>query len=254
MKPVINVWLANLASTMETLTGACPRIQPAVPIAAGSLPSELIWWEPDFSDAEPSVWVGVGPSVRRALGFAASGEVISADPGCRGAEQSYQELLQRSWQGVGGALGGGRMTTPPQDAQMFRVVIEGLGTAAMELFAACREAPRDTREAKPERSKQARTGTALDCLLETEIPLSVRFGRARMLLQDIVRLSPGSVVDLNRNMDEQVDLMVNGHLLARGDVVSVQGNYALRITAVRERGRLPERGSSPTVEFSKGAR
>ena len=49
-------------------------------------------------------------------------------------------------------------------------------------------------------------GTSLDLLLDTEIPLTVRFGSTRMLLQDLVRLGPGSVVDLNRGMDEPVDI------------------------------------------------
>lgn len=77
-------------------------------------------------------------------------------------------------------------------------------------------------------------GTTLDLLLETEIPLTVRFGSSRMLLQDIVRLGPGSVVELNRGLEEPVDLIVNGHLVARGDVVTVQGSYAVRITEIRE--------------------
>ena len=77
-------------------------------------------------------------------------------------------------------------------------------------------------------------GTTLDLLLETEIPLTVRFGSSRMLLQDIARLGPGSVVELNRGLEEPVDLIVNGHLVARGDVVTVQGSYAVRITEIRE--------------------
>jgi flagellar motor switch protein FliN/FliY len=98
------------------------------------------------------------------------------------------------------------------------------------------------------------TGTTLDLLLDTEIPLTVRFGSTRMLLQDIVRLSPGSVVELNRGMDEPVDIVVNGHLVARGDVVSVKGNYALRITGIRERRSLPPRDGASTIEFSEEAR
>ena len=90
--------------------------------------------------------------------------------------------------------------------------------------------------------------TSLDLLLDTEIPLTVRFGSTRMLLQDLVRLGPGSVVDLNRGMDEPIDIMVNGYLVARGDVVSVQGNYALRVTEIREHRNLPLPGAMPAIE------
>jgi flagellar motor switch protein FliN len=76
--------------------------------------------------------------------------------------------------------------------------------------------------------------TTLDLLLDTEIPLTLHFGGTRMLLQDIVRLTPGSVLDLNRGMEEAVDIVVNGHVVARGDIVSVQGSYALRVTEIRE--------------------
>jgi flagellar motor switch protein FliN/FliY len=248
LKPVLHLWLANLASTIENLTGARPHILPAVNIAANSVPSDLLWWEPDLSGAEMSVWVGIGAPARQALGHVASGAVMNGDPGWLGTEPSYQALLQRSWQGLGGTSGGGRMNSPRQDAQVFRVSLESPGRADMELFAACCD--RTAQGSELDRPLQARTGTTLDLLLETDIPLSVHFGSTRMLLQNIVRLSPGSVVDLNRGMDEQVDLVVNGHLVARGDVVSVQGNYALRITAVRERRNLPERGLSPTVKYS----
>lgn len=253
MKPILSAWLANLAAVIETLTGARPHIQPAVSIGANSVPSELFWCEQALGAAELSVWIGAEPCVRQALGSSASGAVAIGDPGGRDAEQSYQALLQRSWQGVEGAVGGVRLTTPPPDAQLLRIAVEMPGTRAIHLFAACRDLRKVTRDAKPDRPPQVRTGTTLDLLLDTEIPLTVRFGSTRMLLEDIVRLSPGSVVDLNRGMDEPVDIVVNGHLVARGDVVSVQGNYALRITEIRERQSLPLRGGASTVEFSEGA-
>jgi flagellar motor switch protein FliN/FliY len=253
LKPILSAWLANLATVIETLTGARPHIQPAVSIGANSVPSELFWCEQALDAAELSVWIGAEPSVRQALGYAASGAVAIADPGGRDAEESYQALLQRSWQGVEGAAGGVRLTTPPPDAQLLRIAFEMSGSRAIQLFAACRELRKETRNAKPDWPPQVRTGTTLDLLLDTEIPLTVRFGSARMLLEDIAHLSPGSVVDLNRGMDEPVDIVVNGHLVARGDVVSVQGNYALRITEIRERRSLPLRGGASTVEVSEGA-
>lgn len=254
MKPILSVWLANLASVIESLTGARPHIQPAVSIDANSVPSELFWWEQALSVAEVSVWIGAESSVRLALGYAASSAVAIGDPGGRNTEQSYQALLQRSWQGVEGAVDGGRSTTPPPDAQLMRIPVEIPGTGAIQLFTACHEGLKETRNAEPGRPPRVHTGTTLDLLLDTEIPLTVRFGSTRMLLQDIVRLSPGSVVELNRGMDEPVDIVVNGHLVARGDVVSVKGNYALRITGIRERRSLPPRDGASTIEFSEEAR
>jgi flagellar motor switch protein FliN/FliY len=246
--------LANFASAVETPTGARPQIQPAVSIDANSVPPELLWWEQTLDAAEGSVWIGAGPPVRQALGCAASGAVAMGELVGGDAERSYQVLLQRCWQGVEGAIGGGRLSTPPPGEPLFRIPIEMPGTGALQIYAACREARGETRYAKADRPPQRRRGTALDLLLDTEIPLTVRFGSTRMLLRDIVRLSAGSVVALNRGMAEPVDIVVNGRLVARGDVVSVQGNYALRVTEIRERRSLPIPDGASTGEFFEGAR
>lgn len=72
----------------------------------------------------------------------------------------------------------------------------------------------------------------LDLLLDVEIPVSVEVGRARMSLEEILRLVPGSVIALDKKSEEPVDLRVNGKLVARGEVVLVDDAYGLRITQV----------------------
>jgi len=70
----------------------------------------------------------------------------------------------------------------------------------------------------------------LDAVLDVDLPLIVRFGRAVMPLRDVAHLGPGSVLDLSRAPDEPVDLLVGERLIARGEVVVVGGNYGVRIT------------------------
>jgi flagellar motor switch protein FliN/FliY len=70
----------------------------------------------------------------------------------------------------------------------------------------------------------------LDAVLDVDLPLTVRFGRAIMPLRSIVDLGPGSVVDMGRSPDEPVELLVGDRIVARGEVVVVSGNYGLRIT------------------------
>jgi flagellar motor switch protein FliN len=72
----------------------------------------------------------------------------------------------------------------------------------------------------------------LDVLLDIELPLTVRFGKTELPLLSLVRLAPGSVIDLHRSMDEPVDLMVSGKIIARGEVVVVEGNYGVRVTEI----------------------
>jgi flagellar motor switch protein FliN len=70
----------------------------------------------------------------------------------------------------------------------------------------------------------------LEAVLDVDLPLVVRFGRAVMPLRSVADLSPGSVVDMGRSPDEPVELLVGERLIARGEVVIVGGNYGVRIT------------------------
>jgi flagellar motor switch protein FliN len=72
----------------------------------------------------------------------------------------------------------------------------------------------------------------LDLIMDVELPISVRFGQTTMLLEDILKLGHGSVIELEKLAEEPVDLLVNGRLLAKGEVVVADGHYAIRITQV----------------------
>jgi flagellar motor switch protein FliN len=72
----------------------------------------------------------------------------------------------------------------------------------------------------------------LDLLLDVELDASLRFGQREMLLREILELRPGSVVELNRQLQEPAELLVGGRIIARGEVVIVDGNYGLRITDI----------------------
>ena len=70
----------------------------------------------------------------------------------------------------------------------------------------------------------------LGAVLEVDLPLVVRFGRAVMPLRALADLGPGSVIDMGRSPDEPVELLVGERLIARGEVVIVNGQYGVRIT------------------------
>lgn len=72
----------------------------------------------------------------------------------------------------------------------------------------------------------------LELILDIDLPLTVRFGETEMTLQALTHLAPGSVIDLGRAPDDPVDVLVNGRLVARGEVVVVSGNYGVRIIEV----------------------
>jgi len=73
-----------------------------------------------------------------------------------------------------------------------------------------------------------------DLLLEVELDASVRFGSRELELKDLLELGPGDVVELDRQVADPVDLIVGDRIVARGEVVLVNGNFGLRVTEVAE--------------------
>jgi len=69
----------------------------------------------------------------------------------------------------------------------------------------------------------------LGILMDVQLDVVLRFGERKMLLREILELGAGSVVELDRKVDEPVDLLLDGRLVARGEVVVVDGNYGLRV-------------------------
>jgi flagellar motor switch protein FliN len=92
------------------------------------------------------------------------------------------------------------------------------------------EAPRPV--APPPPPARPKTGDNLELILDIELPLTVRFGGTEMTLQALTRIGPGTVIDLDRAPDDPVEMLVNGTMVARGEVVVVAGAYGVRITEV----------------------
>ena len=83
----------------------------------------------------------------------------------------------------------------------------------------------------PRQTSSVDTGN-LDLLLDIELPLMVRMGQTEMQLGELLKLTPGSILELNRAADAPVELLVNNKLIAKGEVVVVDGNFAFRITEI----------------------
>ena len=78
-------------------------------------------------------------------------------------------------------------------------------------------------------------GTNIEMLLDVELPITVRIGTTQMRLIDIMRLGLGSIIELEKLVDDPVEVLVNDKLVARGEVVVCDSNFAVRITDVRSR-------------------
>ena len=75
----------------------------------------------------------------------------------------------------------------------------------------------------------------IDLILDIELPIVIRLGSTEMTLKEIMRLGPGAIIELNKAVDEPVELLVNNQTIAKGEVVVVEGNFAFRVTDVESR-------------------
>ena len=89
-----------------------------------------------------------------------------------------------------------------------------------------------------EASKATTDGSALpeqvnlNLVMDVELNVTLRFGQRKLTLREVLELTTGSVVELDRQVEEPVELLLDGVVIARGEAVVVDGNYGLRVTEV----------------------
>lgn len=79
---------------------------------------------------------------------------------------------------------------------------------------------------------EAANSPARDLLMEIELDATLQFGSRELQLKEVLSLSLGDVLELDRHINEPVDLVVGDRIVARGEVVIVEGNFALLVTEV----------------------
>lgn len=87
-------------------------------------------------------------------------------------------------------------------------------------------------EENPISNENQASSRRLELLLDVPLDLSVELGRARMSIQDLLNLSPGSVIELDKIAGEPLDILVNDRLVARGEAVVVNDKFGVRITDI----------------------
>ncbi len=76
------------------------------------------------------------------------------------------------------------------------------------------------------------TSRPLDFILDIPLEISVELGRARMVINDLLQLGQGSVIELSKLAGEPLEIFVNGKLVARGEVVVVNEKFGVRVTDI----------------------
>jgi flagellar motor switch protein FliN/FliY len=104
-----------------------------------------------------------------------------------------------------------------------------------ELIGSLQVTPRSAFLADLKGRTNDRTASEFKRVIDVPLTVTLRFGERVMRLREVLELSTGTLVELDRQVEEPVDLILNEKVIARGEVVIVDGNYGLRVTEVVER-------------------
>lgn len=87
-------------------------------------------------------------------------------------------------------------------------------------------------ELQPETGGQASGDVKIDAILDVPVTIAMEIGRARINIRNLLQLNQGSVVELDRLAGEPMDVLVNGTLIAQGEVVVVNEKFGIRLTDI----------------------
>jgi flagellar motor switch protein FliN/FliY len=118
------------------------------------------------------------------------------------------------------------------EAEMAAMAEAVKASEAAKAEAAAAAEAAEAAEAAASASAGVQTDSGIGLLYDVELDATLQFGSKEMLLRDVLDLGPGDVVELDRHIAEPVDLVVGDRIVARGEVVVANGNFALRILEV----------------------
>jgi len=72
----------------------------------------------------------------------------------------------------------------------------------------------------------------ISLIMDVKLPVRVRIGKKRMLLKDVLNMDIGSVIELNQLANDPLEILVDNHIIAQGEVVIVDGNFGIQITSI----------------------
>lgn len=264
-------WTLAMAAVLDSMTDERPEVAFAPLAAPEPAPEAALSWEQGFKGIpQPGLWVMARETAWLELGrrtLRAAGIEAAEPPDAR---NTYLELLSQSLsslaQAITARLGqevlcerGGERPVPEAPHSRFAVTLRfrdgevtleaALGAELVEAIepvqrpaAEATPAPQAAQPAAPAAAAPppaapsgAVASKTMDLLMDVDLPVSVSFGRTRIPIKDILKLTTGSIVELNRSVSEPVEVVVNNCIVARGEVVVIEGNYGVRIHQIISR-------------------
>ena len=85
---------------------------------------------------------------------------------------------------------------------------------------------------KPNVNLNSEEMSNISLIMDVKLPIRVRIGKKKMLLKDVLNMDIGSVIELNQLANDPLDILVDNHVIAQGEVVIVDGNFGVQITSI----------------------
>jgi flagellar motor switch protein FliN/FliY len=266
---LLDRWAESLAQVLESMTDQRPEVRweavSGSPAQVGA-DQNFLWWEQPFQvDPEAAFWIGAPQTIWEyagALTLKAAGlETVETSE----AKNTWLEILGQSLAVVARSIGsllhrevntenGGEKPIDPSLTEWASVALVfptpdapaggpplllSMNPKLLALISAPPSEPEASqlapkRQSLPEPVAAAHSRT-MDLLLDVDLPVSISFGKALLPMKDVLKLTTGSIVELNRGLNDPVEVLVNHCLIARGEVVVVEGNYGIRIQEIAGR-------------------
>ncbi|MFN7926181.1 MAG: flagellar motor switch protein FliN [Bryobacteraceae bacterium] len=266
-------WTQHLCAAIESMTGDAVASESCPPDKA---PAGSYVWHQGYSAGDSASAFVVAPAATWSAIGARALESAGIDDSTEDDQKgTYQEILNQAMSGLAATMArhlgrevlcqnGKEVPAAPTDPGQWisvtvgskpplRLVIHFSDALISALQGGEPAAPAPTAAPKaalapappppplpaPSSAQSGPRGQTIELLYDVELPVSVSFGRANLPLKDALKLTSGSIVELNRSVTEPVEVIVNNCVVARGEVVVVEGNYGVRILQiVSQRERL----------------
>ena len=264
IRGLLDQWTVCLSEVVASMADQKPEVHWD---ASGAPPAgpDLLWWEQPLQMAPgATIWVATPHSTWEYAGTltlkAAGLETVETNE----ARNTWLEILGQSLSGLARSIGAvlGREVTCENGTERAPDVIPETSASVSLTFGELPQSPlwigfsprlvamisqpagNDSAEAlavpvdaAPDMTRAGRGDIppTMDLLLDVELPVSVSFGKTEIPMKDVLKLTTGSIVELNRGVNEPVEVLVNHCLIARGEVVVVEGNYGVRIQQIISR-------------------
>ena len=238
----LETWMEEFGRAVEMYTGSQPALSESrITAVPDSEAASLLWRKQTLSGpGDFAIWIGAPEAAWKDLG--------SADPD--NAQATYFEILNQAQAGAATvasrsldqpiSCGDGEVVAEADfDASQFaiyRLTIDNgrvpdlfiaIELTALSVFERASEA-NDALEVVA-RQEAAAAPLAADRLLDLELPVAISLGYAELPVKAIPGMKPGAVIELDKEAGDDVELLVHGTVVARGEITLVKGNYGLRI-------------------------